>query len=97
MQQGALDMKFDRSDRRQRRKMRDLKRWSAAPETDSHEQWVSRRPRPMIEQGEHLPDCKHPGFRYAATVRRTKETIASGKAGKVVMVCKSGCPAQRIV
>lgn len=44
----------------------------------------------------HKPGCTKPGWRYGATVRRTKETIANGKAGKVVMVCK-GCPATKLV
>lgn len=42
-------------------------------------------------------ECKHDkGWRYASTVRRTKETIANGKAGKVVLICKS-CPQTKVV
>ena len=51
----------------------------------------------VIEKGQHKPDCKKPGFRYAATVRRTKATIAADTAGRVVLICKTtGCPAKRL-
>jgi hypothetical protein len=47
---------------------------------------------------QHSADCKHLGFRYGATIKRTPATIENGTAGKVVMLCKSsGCSARRIV
>jgi hypothetical protein len=47
---------------------------------------------------EHLADCPRPGFRYGAVIRRTKTSIASGSAGKIVMLCKNPkCPATRTV
>lgn len=46
----------------------------------------------------HAETCTRPGFRYAATIRRTAASEANGTAGRVVMICKhSGCPARRIV
>jgi hypothetical protein len=39
---------------------------------------------------EHSASCDKPVFRYVATVRRTKATVASGTAGKIVMMCRCG-------
>ena len=51
----------------------------------------------MVADAEHRADCAKPGFRYAATIRRTKASVANGTAGKVVMICKNpACPARRV-
>jgi len=45
---------------------------------------------------DHNPECPQRGWRYAATVRSTKATIAAGTAGKVIMICRD-CPATKQV
>jgi hypothetical protein len=46
----------------------------------------------------HRDGCTGNGFRYGATIRTNKASVANGTAGKVVMLCKDNrCSARRIV
>jgi len=49
-----------------------------------------------VMDSKHRPECPRRGWRYAATVRRTKETVKKGTAGRVVMICRT-CPATKLV
>lgn len=70
--------------------------------TLTRDQWENESRHPGLPEKRsdrmttHKDTCTKPGFRYAATVRATKATVAAGTAGKVVMICK-GCSATVLV